>query len=72
RLLIDNQPARPFNAKSLAPAGQGSMEMSRAIVELSRLTYGKDRKAVEAAMHDETTVAASTAADNALGAEKIA
>lgn len=46
RLLIRNQTSRPFNMQVMPPH-KGSVEVARAIKELSRLKYGRDRNEVE-------------------------
>jgi hypothetical protein len=46
RLLIDGQPARPFNFKTIFPP-KGSREVGEKLKELSRLTYGRDGVDVE-------------------------
>jgi type IV secretory pathway TraG/TraD family ATPase VirD4 len=45
-LLISNRTTRPFNVQFLRPKA-GSPEIARAIKELSRLKYGRDRDEVE-------------------------
>lgn len=47
KLLIDNTASKAFNMQTLPPQ-PGSPEMAKAIIELSRLKYGRDRKIVEA------------------------
>lgn len=47
KLLIDNTASRPFNMGTVMPPA-GNREMSKALKELSRLKYGRDRAEVEA------------------------
>ncbi len=47
KLLIDNTVSKPFNMQTYPPQ-PGNPEIAKAIVELSRLKYGRDRKVVEA------------------------
>ncbi len=46
RLLIDNQPTKAFNIRTLPPI-TGNAETSESIRELSRWKYGKDRRVIE-------------------------
>jgi len=46
KLLINNQPAPPFNIKTLPPL-TGNPEIVGVLKELSRLKYGRDRQEVE-------------------------
>lgn len=46
KLLIGGQTAKPFNIKTL-PAKKGAPEISQALREISRLTYGRGREEVE-------------------------
>ncbi len=47
RMLIDGAPAKPFNVRSNPPDAHEHAEHARYIKEFSRLTYGRDREAVE-------------------------
>lgn len=47
KLLIDNTASRPFNMKTILPP-EGNHEIVKALKELSRLKYGRDRVEVEA------------------------
>ncbi|MBI3573126.1 MAG: type IV secretory system conjugative DNA transfer family protein [Candidatus Kerfeldbacteria bacterium] len=47
RLMIDNTVAPPFHLQTFPP-GQGNPEVAKAIIDFSRLRYGKDRRVVEA------------------------
>ena len=53
KLLIDNTAARPFNMLIYPPA-RGNPELAKAIKELSRLKYGRDRSTVEAEILERT------------------
>ncbi len=46
KLLINGEPSRPFNIKTLH-LGRGSAEMRESVKELSRLTYGRDLNQIE-------------------------
>lgn len=46
KLLIQGQPTRPFNIKTVAPS-PGSVEVREKLKELSRLTYGRDIGEIE-------------------------
>ena len=46
-LLIDGQPAKPFNIKTIAPE-QGNPALAEKLKELSALKYGAPREEVEA------------------------
>lgn len=47
KLLIDNTVSKPFNMQTYPPQ-EGNPEMAKAIVEYSRMKYGRDRRIVEA------------------------
>lgn len=47
KLLIDNTGSKPFNLKTYPPE-PGNPEVAKALIELSRMKYGRDRKIVEA------------------------
>jgi len=46
KLLIDNTASKPFNMQTYPPQ-PGNPEIAQAIIELSRMKYGCDRKVVE-------------------------
>ena len=46
KLLINGEPARPFNIKTI-DTPEGSIELRNKLKELSRLTYGRDLREVE-------------------------
>ncbi|MDP2933311.1 MAG: type IV secretion system DNA-binding domain-containing protein [bacterium] len=48
KLMINGTASRPFNMATLPPPPGGSLEMARAIKELSRLKYGRPRAEVTA------------------------
>ena len=48
KMLIDGTPTEPFNATAYPPDPHESVELGKAIKELSRLKYGRDRELVEA------------------------
>jgi len=48
KLMINGTASRPFNMATLPPPAGGSLEMARAIKELSRLKYGRPRAEVTA------------------------
>lgn len=53
KLLIDNTASRPFNMRTF-PAPKGNPEIAKAIKELSRLKYGRDRAIVEAEIKERS------------------
>ncbi len=53
KLLIDNTASRPFNM-SIYPPQKGNVELAKAIKELSRLKYGRDKDMVEAEILERT------------------
>lgn len=59
RLLIDNTAAPPFHLQTYPPT-IGHSAVAQAIVEYSRLRYGKDRATVEAEILDRTKLGAAT------------
>jgi len=58
KLLINNTAAKPFLMRSLPPR-EGNKELGKAIKELSRLKYGRDRYIVEAEIMDRTQLGSS-------------
>jgi len=64
KLLIDNTASRPFNM-AVYPPQKGNLELAKAIKELSRLKYGRDKDIVEAELMERTKLGASAEkADN--------
>jgi len=59
KLLIDNTVSKPFNMQTYPPE-PGSPAMAKAIVELSRLKYGRDRRAVEAEILEKSKLGEPT------------
>lgn len=53
KMLIDNESSKPFNMLAFPPK-EGSLELCKAITELSRLKYGRDRRIVEAEIIERT------------------
>jgi hypothetical protein len=53
KLLIDNTAAKPFNMQCL-PLTPGDPEIAKAIKQLSRLKYGRDKAIVEAEILERT------------------
>ena len=58
RPLIDNQPLKAFNLRTLAPI-KGDLAAAEEIKRLSRQKYGQDRKAVEAVIVEQTRLGLS-------------
>ena len=56
RLLINNEPAKPFNMKPVALVTQpaGDKAIAESLKQLSRLKYGKDRAVVEAEIKERS------------------
>ncbi|MFC1801836.1 helicase HerA domain-containing protein [Patescibacteria group bacterium] len=46
KMLVNGQPAKPFNIETVAPT-QGSLENAETIRQLSKMTYGKDKSEIE-------------------------
>ena len=53
KLLIDNKPTKPFLMRTFPPE-TGNEELGKAIKELSRLKYGRDKTIVEAEILERT------------------
>jgi len=62
RLLIDNQPTRPFNFKAYPPV-KGDLGIVNEIKEFSRWKYGADRKMVEALIIEQARLGQPNLAD---------
>ncbi|MFA7244395.1 MAG: hypothetical protein WC080_03860 [Patescibacteria group bacterium] len=56
KMLIDGAPTRPFNAASVAPDQNENKKLGSAMVELSRLKYGKPREIVDQEIRDRSKV----------------
>ena len=56
KMLVDGAPTRPFNAKSNAPDENGNEKLGDAIRKLSRLKFGRDRKAVDKEIRERSQV----------------
>ncbi|KKQ90305.1 MAG: hypothetical protein UT11_C0009G0008 [Berkelbacteria bacterium GW2011_GWA2_38_9] len=54
KMLIDNTPTRPFNAKGIAPSVEKNPVLAEAIRKLSRLSYGRDRAIVDMEIKQRT------------------
>lgn len=52
RLLIDGMVTRPFNLITSFPREKGNPEIKKLVEELSRVKYGRNRKTVEAELHE--------------------
>ncbi len=59
KLLVHNTASRPFTMQT-APPKTGSRDIAAVLKELSRLKYGRDRKAVEAEIFERTQLGASS------------
>lgn len=53
KLLIDGEASKPFNMKAYPPQA-GNKELAKALKQLSRLKYGRDRHIVEAEIMERT------------------
>ncbi len=58
KLLIDNTASKPFNMLTY-PYNQGNKKLAEAIRQLSRLTYGRDRRIVEEEILERTQIGAA-------------
>jgi hypothetical protein len=47
-MLVNGQPTKPFNIKTLAPEAGSSMDVVDSLKQLSYIKYGRDREEVEA------------------------
>lgn len=56
KLLINNELTKPFNMKTYPPT-KGSVEISNALKELSRLKYGRDKEIVNREIMERTKLA---------------
>jgi type IV secretory pathway TraG/TraD family ATPase VirD4 len=63
KLLIDNTASKPFNMLVHPPA-KGNKEMAKAIKELSRLKYGKNRNMVERKILERTKLGVAEKSSN--------
>ncbi len=52
KYLVDNSPVRPFSMRTLRDESEPDKGLRDAIVSLSNLTYGKDRKEVDAMIRE--------------------
>jgi hypothetical protein len=55
KLLIDNTSSKPFNMQTYPPS-KGDPALAQAIIELSRLKYGRDRRVVEADIMEKSAL----------------
>ena len=55
KLLVDNQPVRPFNMRVL-PRDKGNPEIAKRIKELSRQKYGRPREEIEKEIINRTNL----------------
>ena len=57
KMLIDGAPTKPFNGVSIWPADpEGNPKLGKAIVELSRMKYGKARAEIETEILERSKV----------------
>lgn len=63
RLLVDNQPLRAFNIRTLSPES-GTPSVMEEVVELSRWTYGKERSKVEQQILKQTKLGSVSSTTN--------
>ena len=68
RLLIDNTAAPPFHIETY-PLPPGHPDVAQAIVQYSRLRYGKDQRTVEAEILERTQLGSAATVPTAPVAE---
>jgi len=69
KLLVNNQPTRPFNMKTIAPQ-KGNSEIAEAIRKLSRLKYGRPKEIVEAEIMERSQLGSTAAPPEMTPAER--
>jgi hypothetical protein len=52
KLLIENAPSKPFSMQTIKDAEAENKELGRAIMQLSRLKFGRDVKIIESEIND--------------------
>jgi len=57
KLLVDNAPVQPFSMKTLKDETPPNEQLAKAVKDLSRLKYGRDRSMVEAEVRERTKTA---------------
>jgi hypothetical protein len=62
KLLIDNSPSKPFSMQTIKDSQVINEPLSKAIIQLSRLKYGRDVTAVEAEIGEKMRIYSSSAA----------
>jgi hypothetical protein len=71
KCLVDNSPLRPFSIRTIRDETKPDTALRNAVVQLSNLTYGKDRHEVEAmvqeSMNSSESVGAADAVANSQG-----
>jgi len=70
KLLIDNQTTKPFNMLAYPPK-KGNKELAKAIKELSRLKYGRDRATVSAEILEKSKLGAAEEGANTTDVESL-
>jgi len=58
KLLVDNAPVRPFSMQTIKNESVKNEELGKAILQLSRLKYGRDLRSVEANIDSRLTTIA--------------
>lgn len=69
KLLVDNQPTRPFNMRTIAPL-KGNKEVAEAIRKLSRLKYGRPKEIVEKEIMERSRLGSTTPTPEMNSAER--
>jgi hypothetical protein len=69
KLLVDNQPTRPFNMLTIPPQ-KGNEEIGEAIRKLSRLKYGRPKEIVEQEIMERSRLGSAPAAPEMNPAER--
>ncbi len=56
KLLVSNAPVRPFSMQTIKDSGSDNKELGKAILQLSRLKYGRDASIVDAQINQRIQV----------------
>lgn len=68
RLMINNTASKPFSMAAFPPPPGGSIEVAKAVKELSRLKHGKEKKVIESEILERAKLGAPTR-EQAIGRE---
>ncbi len=69
KLLIDQTASKPFNMHTIWPP-RGNKDVAKALRQISRLKYGRDRRLVEAEILERTQLGAASASAGPMTGEK--